>query len=156
MSKRHPIHEKLKVIPLFHDFTDVELEQFLELADPTAYAAGEVVVRQGEQGNCMYYVAEGTCRVMMKKGEGTVELAVLGQGEIFGELAMFDHQPRCADVTAIENCVLLKVNEGVLRALAGVFPAAAFKFLLGIVHEMGERVRSINARYVDSILAKLQ
>jgi len=155
MSKRHPIHDKLKTIPLFHDFTDVELEQFLELADPTAYTAGEVVVRQGEQGNCMFYVAAGQCRVVTKKGKELVELAVLGPGEIFGELAMFDHQPRCADVSVIKDCVLLKVNEGVLRALAGVFPAAAFKFLLGIVHEMGERVRNINARYVDSILAKL-
>jgi CRP-like cAMP-binding protein len=156
MSNRHPIHDKLKAIPLFHDFTDVELEQFLELADPTAFRSGEVVVCQGEQGNCMFYVAEGRCRVVAKKGGELVELAILGPGDIFGELAMFDHQPRCADVTAMEDCVLLKVNEGVLRALAGVFPGAAFKFLLGIVHEMGERVRSINARYVDSILAKLQ
>ena len=155
MSNRHPIHDKLKSIPLFHDFTDDELDQFLELADPTAYTQNDSIVKQGEPGNCMYYVAEGSCRVVVKKGDDIVELAVLNQGEIFGELAMFDHQPRCADVTAIENCVLLKVNEGVLRALAGVFPAAAFKFLLGIVHEMGERVRSINSRYVDSILARL-
>ena len=152
MSTTHPIHTKLKAIPLFHDFTDPELAQFLDLADPTAYNPGEIIVRQGESGNCMFYVAEGTCRVVARKGEEPVELAILGPGEIVGELAMFDHQPRCADVLAAEPAILLKINEGVLRALAGVYPGAAFKFLLGIVREMGLRLRQSNTRYLDSLL----
>ena len=45
MSNRHPIHDKLKSIPLFHDFTDVELEEFLNLADPTMYRGGELIVK---------------------------------------------------------------------------------------------------------------
>jgi CRP/FNR family transcriptional regulator, cyclic AMP receptor protein len=153
MSTTHPIHAKLKAIPLFHDFTEDELVQFLDLADPTAYNPGEVIVSQGEQGNCMFYVAEGRCRVITKKGEDSVELAILGPGEIVGELAMFDHQPRCADVVAAEPAILLKVNEGVLRALAGIYPSAAFKFLLGIVREMGLRLRQSNIRYLDSLLS---
>jgi CRP/FNR family transcriptional regulator, cyclic AMP receptor protein len=148
----HPIHHKLKLIPLFHDFTDTEIEAFLELTDPTAFDAGEIVVRQGEPGNCMYYVAEGTCRVVAKRGGNLVDLAHLGPGDIFGELALFDHQPRSADVQATTNCILLKCNEGVLRALSGVYPAAAFKFLLGTVREIGDRLRKANQRYLDTIL----
>ena len=154
MSNTTSIHAKLKSIPLFHDFSDAELEQFMELADPTAYEPGAKIVHQGEEGNCMFYVAVGRCRVIAKHGDRTVELAELGPGEIVGELAMFDRQPRCADVQAIDHCVLLKVNEGVLRALAGVFPAAAFKFLIGIVREMGLRLRQSNARYLDSLLSE--
>jgi CRP-like cAMP-binding protein len=148
----HPIHDKVKLIPLFHDFTDTEIEEFLELTDPTAFNAGEVIVRQSEPGNCMYYVAEGQCRVVARRGGNLVELATLGPGDIFGELSLFDHQPRSADVQAMSNCVLLKVNEGVLRALSGVYPAAAFKFLLGTVREIGERLRRANQRYLDTIL----
>lgn len=153
MSNTSSIHSKLKAIPLFHDFSDAELEHFLELADPSAYAPGERIVQQGETGNCMFYVATGRCRVVAQHGEKTVELAELGPGEIVGELAMFDHQPRCADVVATEHCILLKVNEGVLRAMAGVYPSAAFKFLMGIVREMGLRLRQSNARYLDSLLS---
>jgi CRP-like cAMP-binding protein len=150
----HPIHDKLKAIPLFHDFTDTEIEEFLDLTDPTAFNAGEVVVRQDEPGNCMYYVAEGRCRVVARRGGNLIELANLGPGEIFGELSLFDHQPRSADVQALTNCILLKCNEGVLRALAGVFPGAAFKFVMGTVREIGDRLRKANARYVDTILGK--
>ncbi len=153
MSKPHPIHEKLKAISLFHDFTDVELEEFLNLADPTAYRAGEIIVRQGEKGNGMYYVAEGSCRVVSRRDGDLVELDHLTSGDIFGEVSMFDHLPRSADVQAVTDCILLKINEGVLRALAGIFPGAAFKFLLGIAREMGNRLRKTSMRYVDSVLA---
>lgn len=152
MSNSSSIHAKLKAIPLFHDFSDAELDQFMELADPTAYTPGSVVVRQGESGQCMFYVAAGRVRVVAQHGATPVELAELGPGEIVGELAMFDHQPRCADVIALDHCILLKVNEGVLRALAGVYPSAAFKFLIGIVREMGLRLRQSNNRYLDSLL----
>ena len=153
MSNRHPIHDKLKTIPLFHDFTDVELEEFLNLADPTVYRGGEIVVRQGEKGNAMYYVAEGHCRVVSRRAGDLVELDRLAEGDIFGEVSLFDHLPRSADVQAVTDCILLKINEGVLRALAGVFPGAAFKFLLGIAREMGNRLRKTSTRYVDSVLA---
>ena len=149
------IHAKLKAIPLFHDFSDAELDHFMELADPTAYGPGELIVQQGESGNCMFYVAAGRCRVIAQHGDRKVELAELAPGEIVGELAMFDRQPRCANVEAIDHCVLLKVNEGVLRAMAGVYPSAAFKFLMGIVREMGLRLRQSNARYLDSLLSAL-
>jgi CRP-like cAMP-binding protein len=152
MSISDSIQAKLKAIPLFHDFKDSELEQFLELADPTAYAPGATIVTQGEEGNCMFYVAAGRCKVVANHGNGTAELAELAAGDIVGELAMFDHQPRCANVIALDHCILLKINEGVLRALAGVYPAAAFKFLMGIVREMGQRLRQSNARYLDSLL----
>lgn len=153
MSNRHPIHDKLKSIPLFHDFNDAEVEEFLNLADPTAYRTGEMIVRQGDPGTGMFYVVEGKCRVVSRRDADLVELDQLGPGEIFGEVSMFDHQPRSADVQAMSDCIMLKVNEGVLRALAAFFPGAAFKFLLGIAREMGNRLRRSNVRYVDTVLA---
>lgn len=153
MADRHPIHDKLKTIPLFHDFNDVEIEEFLHLADPKAYRAGEYIVRQGEEGNAMFYVAEGKCGVTATRDGAPVELDQLGSGDIFGEVSLFDQLPRSANVQALTDCILLRVNEGVLRALAAFFPGAAFKFLLGIAREMGNRLRKTNKRYVDSVLA---
>lgn len=154
MGNCHSVHQKLRAIEIFHDFTDAEMEQFIELTDPTEFKAGEIIVRQNEPGTCMFFVAEGACRVVTHRDDSAVELARLGPGDVFGELALFDHRPRSADVEALADCVLLKINEGVLRALAGVFPNAAFKFLLGVVREIGDRLRKTNVRYLDSVLGQ--
>jgi CRP/FNR family transcriptional regulator, cyclic AMP receptor protein len=153
MAAPHPIHDKLKSIPLFHDFTDAEIEEFLNLADPKVYRTGDFIVKQGDEGNAMFYVAEGTCSVTATRDGERIELDQLGPGDIFGEVSLFDQLPRSADVQALSNCILLSVNEGVLRALAAFFPAAAFKFMLGIAREMSNRLRRSNKRYVDSMLA---
>ena len=152
MSANHPLHDKLKAIAICHDFTDDEIEALIELGDPTTFHPTDVIVRQGEEGNFMFFLVEGKCRVVTHRGGDLVELAQMGPGDIVGELALFDHRPRSADVQALTACVLLKINEGVLRALAGVYPNAAFKFLLGTVREIGERLRRTNARYVDTLL----
>ncbi len=148
----HPIYDKLKAIPLFHDFSQHEIDEFISLTDPRLYRAGEYIMRQGQQGNCMYYVATGECRAICRRGEKFVDLADFGPGAIFGELALFDRQPRSADIQAMTDCVLLQCTEGALHALAGVYPGAAFKFLLGTVREIGLRLRRVNKRYVDTVL----
>ena len=150
----HPIHDKLKAIPLFHDFADHEIDEFLHLTDPTAFQAGETIVRQGESGDCMYYVAFGHCRATATRGAKAVELADFGPGDIFGELALFDRLPRSADVVAVTDCIMLRCNAGALNALAGVYPSAAFKFLLGSVREIGTRLRKANVRYIDTVLGQ--
>lgn len=122
------------------------------------FAVGSKV--KGKVTNLMPYGAfveleegvEGLIHVTHRDGD-LVELDRLTAGDIFGEVSLFDHQPRSADVQAVTDCILLKINEGVLRALAAFFPAAAFKFLLGIAQEMAQRLRRTNTRYVDSVLA---
>ena len=150
----HPIYNTLKAIPLFHDFADHEIDEFVSLTDPTLFRAGEFVMRQGQPGDCMYYVAEGLCRAMDKRGDRVVELADFTPGCIFGELALFDQGPRSADVLAVTDSILLKCTDGALHALAGVYPSAAFKFVLGTVREIGLRLRKANKRYVDHVLGE--
>ena len=74
-------------------FADHEIDEFVSLTDPTLFRAGEFVMRKGQPGDCMYYVAEGLCRAMDKRGEQIVELADFVPGRIFGELALFDQGP---------------------------------------------------------------
>jgi CRP-like cAMP-binding protein len=65
---------------------------------------------------------------------------------------VIDHGPRCADVQAMEDCQLFRVSEGLLHALAGVYPAAAVKFLMSISRMLVHRLRRSNLRYIDSLL----
>jgi CRP-like cAMP-binding protein len=66
-----------------------------------------------------------------------------------------DDGPRSADVIATENCVLLKVGQNSISALAGVYPSAAFKLLIALGRIMVGRLRKSNQRYIDSMLAPI-
>ena len=81
------------------------------------------------------------------------DVLAYGPGDVFGELAIFDHRPRSAGVQAVTDCVVLRVDEGLLQALAGLYPAAAYKLMVGIVREIAERLRRTNVRYIDSLVA---
>ena len=64
------------------------------------YQDGGVIVRQGEAGNCMYVIQEGQVEVLLRKGDKDVCVAVLGEGDFFGEMALFDQEVRSATVRA--------------------------------------------------------
>ena len=73
-------------------------------------------------------------------------------GDFFGEIALVDFGPRSADVVAQGNGVLLKITQAAVSALAGVYPTAAFKFLIAIGRILVARLRASNQRYIDSLL----
>jgi CRP-like cAMP-binding protein len=146
------IKDRLKKTTLFHDFTDEELTSFIELLDEVTFSPGECIVRQDELGDCMYLLVRGSARVNHHSGGRDVELAILKPGDFFGELALVDHGPRSADVEVIEDALLMKISQAAISALAGIYPNAAFKFLIAIGRLMVERLRQSNQRYVDSLL----
>jgi len=143
---------KLEDKILFAEFNPQALEEFLELLDPVFAHAGDIIVRQDELGDCMYIVLHGRARVVHHKSGRDIDLAVLNDGDFFGELALIDEGPRSADVIAIDDCALLKITQAVIAAVAGVYPTAAFKLLIAIGRIMVERLRLSNQRYVDSLL----
>ena len=152
MSTTRETRDKLKDTFLFHEFTEEEMDEFIELCDPVSAAAGEAIVKQDDSGDCMYIVVTGEARVVHRKGGRDIDLAVLKEGDFFGELALVDEGPRSADVIALRDCTLLKITQAVISAVAGVYPTAAFKFLIAIGRIMVDRLRKSNQRYVDSLL----
>jgi CRP/FNR family cyclic AMP-dependent transcriptional regulator len=148
--------EKLRDKVLFREFTPQELDEFLDLLDPVMAKAGDIVVRQEDLGDCMYILVSGRCRVVHHKNGRDIDLAILNEGDFFGELALVDEGPRSADVIALEDVALLKITQAVVAAVAGVFPTAAFKLLIAIGRIMVERLRLANQRYVDSLLFPIQ
>lgn len=144
--------EKLKDTVLFTEFNADEMDEFIELCDPVSAPAGEVIVKQDDAGDCMYIVVTGSAKVTHHKGGHDIDLATLKDGDFFGEIALVDEGPRSADVVALTDCTLLKVTQAVISAVAGVYPSAAFKFLIAIGRIMVDRLRLSNQRYVDSLL----
>jgi CRP-like cAMP-binding protein len=106
------------------------------------YHDREVIVRQGEPGDCMYVVQDGRVEVVVEAEGGEERLAVLGPGDVFGEMALFERELRCATVRAIgEPRVLTVDRKGFLRRVHED-PSLAYR----ILQMMSRRLREANAR----------
>jgi CRP-like cAMP-binding protein len=144
--------KKLQGLPLFAEFTDAEVEGTIDLIDKVEIPKDECVVKQDEKGDCMYVLIEGTARVVHRRNGKEIELAILKEGDFFGELALVDSGPRSADVETLTPCTLLRIEHGALRAIAGVYPNAAFKLLIAVGRALVQRMRRGNQKYIDSLL----
>jgi CRP-like cAMP-binding protein len=138
--------------PLFAEFTGEEMDELIELVDPVEANDGEVIVKQDDRGDCMYILVEGEARITHRRAGRAIGLGIIRPGDFFGEIALVDYGPRSADVTAMGKCTLLKITQATISALAGVYPTAAFKFLIGVGRILVSRLRASNQRYVDSLL----
>lgn len=146
------IKVRLRATTILKDFTERELSTFLDLLETIEVPAGECIVRQDEESDAMYLLIDGRAKVTHHRDGRDVTLAELKIGDFFGELGLVDHGLRSADVEALEPCVLLKIPEASLSALSGVFPQAAYKFVISIGRLLVQRLRKSNQRYIDSLL----
>jgi putative peptide zinc metalloprotease protein len=74
------------------------------------YPSGAEIIREGEEGDAVYIVELGRVEVVTPKGGSLRQLAMLGQGEAFGEQALLSDEPRAATVRALEDVVLLRLS----------------------------------------------
>ena len=105
------------------------------------YQDGEVIVRQGEVGDCMYVIQEGQVEVVTDKDGTEVRLAVLGEREFFGEMAIFDREVRMATVRALGPVRVLTVDKKTFLRRIHKDPSLAYH----IVQTMSQRVRELDA-----------
>lgn len=108
------------------------------------YQDGEVIVQQGEIGNCMYVIQSGKAEVLEELDGKTVRLAVLGENDFFGEMAIFEHEVRSATVCALGDVRVLTVDKKTLLRRIQEDPALTFR----IVEQICHRLRKINSELV--------
>lgn len=77
--------------------------------------AGGAIITAGEFGNCAYLIQSGRVRVYVEQDGRHIELAQLGAGQIFGEMALVFDGPRTAHVVAIEDCNLVLITRKLLK-----------------------------------------
>jgi CRP-like cAMP-binding protein len=106
------------------------------------YLDGDPIVRQGEIGDCMYVVQTGEVQVVLG-GEGAEQhLAVLGPGDFFGEMALFEREVRSATVRARGEARVLKIDKKTLLRRITEDPLLAVRFL----ETLSRRIRDLNER----------
>jgi CRP-like cAMP-binding protein len=105
------------------------------------YRDGQVIVRQGELGDCMYVIQEGQVEVVANEGDDEVCLAVLGEREFFGEMAIFEREVRTATVRALGPVRVLTVDKKTFLRRIHKDPSLAYH----IVQTMSQRIRELDA-----------
>jgi CRP-like cAMP-binding protein len=116
----------------------IALNLFRNEADTQSFAAGATIFSKGDPGAAMYVVVEG--EVDLRIDGELVE--TLGPGEPFGEMALVEHAPRVATVTARTACKVVEIPEKRFLFLVQQTP----HFSLQIMRAMAERLRKMNER----------
>jgi hypothetical protein len=141
----------LRRIKTFAAMDDAQLEKFLGYMQVANVRQFAEIVKQGEPGDAMYLVLEGEVRVrLMVSGKETI-LTSLGPGEFFGEISLFDHGPRSADVVANQDSTLLKISASDFQRLAAEAPDLTTPFLLAMGKTLTQRIRADNKRYRETL-----
>jgi CRP/FNR family cyclic AMP-dependent transcriptional regulator len=101
----------LAQVPLFGQLPGVALDQLAGHLRPRRYARGDVIFYQGDPGTSLYIVQEGRVKLALTSAEGREAiLDLIGPGEVFGELALLDGEPRSADAVTTEPSRLLLLH----------------------------------------------
>ena len=128
-----------------HTLTPAESDALEEMGEPRTYPPGAVIFDQGETADCVLLVRAGHVRVTARGGEGQeVVLAERGPGELLGDLAGIDGQPRSASVTALEEVRGLVVPLRAFRGFLMDHPRAA----ISLLELLSRRLRESDAQRV--------
>jgi CRP-like cAMP-binding protein len=134
----------LKSLNIFKDTPENILADLAPLMQEKEYEQGTVIFNEGETGDCMYIIHQGSIRI--HKGKTT--LAVLKKTEVFGELSLLDTDTRSATATAESDCVLFKIDQEPFYELLDERPEVAkgfIKILCQRLRIMNEKTKSYEA-----------
>lgn len=156
-----PAHRSaLPQLKVFQGFTPAELDAVAKVLKPERLAAGAVLFREGDRASSCYIVLDGRVRVSLERGHKPKQLAMLGRGELIGQMALLDGSRRSATCTAAEASVVLKLDREEFDMLFRSGASFALKFVdsltrmlvaqlrfatrqLGAMNEAGQRASAV-------------
>jgi signal transduction histidine kinase len=110
----------------------------------------DVIFHEGEPGDCLFLVVEGSVRISkMGRGGKQETLGFIQPGNFFGEMALIDGQPRSAQATAAETSVLGRIDSA---AFARVLAAAPRDLHMTFLRSVVERLRGINSHFITELM----
>ena len=118
------------------------------------YADGDVICRQGEPGDRMYVIQSGHATVLREEGGSEVVIGKLTVGDIFGEMAIVERQPRSATVRANGAARVLTLDKRAFLRQVHADPSLAYRILQGMSHRirrLSEELGRLKAHRPDEL-----
>ena len=136
---------QLQGIELFAGLKPQALQLVARIATEESYKRGAKIFRHGDPGDKLYLILSGKVRISREvPGMGEEALAVLGPGQVFGEMALLDESPRSADANVHDGCDLLAIARDNFDDLLFLNKDLAYEVLWSIVRMLLRRLRETN------------
>lgn len=151
--------ELLSKVPAFANLTPRELKEVAAIVHKRSYRLGEPVFYQGDPGLGMYIVQEGNVAITISdKSSNEREVAVLTEGDFFGEMALLDESPRSANAVCKTDCLLIGFFRPDLFDLIEKKTTLGIKIVLKLAEIVAQRLRNTDKELskVKSQLERLQ
>lgn len=140
--------EAVRKAPLFAALDDDAAEALLSTMTRTKIARGQELFHEGEQGDSLHVITAGKVKLGRRSADGRENLlAILGEGEMLGELSLFDPGPRTATATAIADTELVGLSHPDMTAYLGTRPEIAMTMLSALA----ARLRRTNEALGDLV-----
>jgi len=134
----------LRSVPVFKELSPEDLMKLAEIATSSHHLANTVIFREGDPGDMLCMVVSGLVEIRDRE---TV-IATQKPNDFFGELALFDQEPRSADAWAVEETVLLEIGGADLDAVMERRPEIARE----IIRVLARRLRNTTKSMVDRMI----
>jgi CRP/FNR family cyclic AMP-dependent transcriptional regulator len=136
----------LKTFSLFTGLSDDTLVSIAQVAIMRRFPRGHAVVRIGENSDYVYFILTGSLKVVVCDENGREAiLSVLGQGEVFGEMGMFDEQTRSASVVAVTTTDLVMIARQSFRQLMQDHFEVSWRIMCNLAQRLRKADRKIES-----------
>ncbi len=134
--------------PLFAELTSSEMRQIIRLVHQRHYEPGERVFGQSDPGLGVYIIKKGEVRIVSRTGEVVREIALLRDGDFFGELSLLDEGPRAGTAFVTEPTEVISFFRPDLLTLMSRAPRLGVKLILRLSAILAERLRRVDAQTI--------
>jgi len=136
--------------PLFTALDDAAAASLRASMDSVKIAKGSVLFAEGDEGDHLYVIVEGKLKLGTSSGDGRENLlSILGPGEMFGELSLFDPGPRTSTATAVTDAKLLSLGQEKLIPWLATNPNVSLQLLA----RLAQRLRRTNEAVGDLVFS---
>jgi diguanylate cyclase (GGDEF)-like protein len=142
----------LKRVAIFSSLEPDELETVRRYLEEVSCEPELAVFHQGDEGNDLYVVRDGSVAIRVQAREGAeIDVAQLGEGDFFGEMAIFEDEPRSATCVMTEGGSLYRLRKADFFSLMEEYPATAIKIMSKMASITAQRLQNTSAFLTDLV-----
>jgi CRP-like cAMP-binding protein len=140
---------------LFGGLSERDLKKVVPLLKEATFSRGTTIITQAEPGDRLYFICKGSVEVVVEMvtpdGPVSKRLAVLGEGDTFGEMELIDIQPRSATVNALEDVEVLELTNMDVHSIYKNDLYVFTMIIMNLAREISRRLRKMDALVASSL-----
>ena len=149
-------HSFLRRVPLFEGLTDEDLEAINRVTITRSHGKESVIILAEEQGDALFIIKKGQVKVTIVSEDGReVILDLMGEGAVFGELALLDGKPRSANVVATQPTELIVLRRAEFQQLIYQVPKIAVSLLAELAMRLRKTDRKIEGLALLDVTSRI-